>query len=153
MTSGELSELAATLWGSPRVPELEKAPFLTCWVTLGKERVEGYSENLKMLHHFLQMELEESHLDYSTVPGALPVWRDRIGDIHLGLSQFPCISPFASLCSLPQGRSRPSRKPPACLEWGEGAQHGQSSLRTRTGRKAPALTREVGPGLGQVERG
>lgn len=152
MTSGELSELAATRWESPRVPELEKAPFLTCRVTLGKDRVEGCSENLKPLHHFLQMQLEESHprLQHCArcfacveIGSEISVW-DCLG--------FPVFPPSLPCAHCPRD-DLGSRKPPACLEWGEGARHGQSSLRTRTGREAPALTREVGPGLGQVERG
>lgn len=49
--------------GSPHwVPELGKAPFLTCCVTLGKEKMGGCSENLKTLRDIMQGKEEASHL-------------------------------------------------------------------------------------------
>lgn len=59
MTLGELNELAALCRGHRWILELEKAPFLTYCVTLGKERMGGCSEDLKMLHNYMQTKVEE----------------------------------------------------------------------------------------------
>lgn len=82
--------------GSPRwVPELGKAPFLTCCGTLGKERMGGCSENLKTLRDIVEGKEEASHLltMLRCMSGALPVWGDGIGDVS------PSVRALLSLCS------------------------------------------------------
>ena len=105
----------------------------------------------------MQTKEEGSHPTQLTVPvaGALPMRRDRIGDVDLSsaFSLFsPVFPPSSSLCSLPWGRARPSGKPLAY----RGRERIPSMDRAFWGHpeeeRLPALTREMGPGLGRVGR-
>lgn len=106
----------------------------------------------------MQTKEEGSHPTQLTVPvaGALLMRRDRIGDVDLSsaFSLFsPVFPPSSSLCSLPWGRARPSGKPLAY----RGRERIPSMDRAFWGHpeeeRLPALTREMGPGLGRVGRG
>ena len=132
--------------------ELEKAPSLTC---LGKGRIGRCSENLKTLCDFVQGGREPAphELHCACGRGQALCLCGEIGSemlIWALLSLvFPCIFLLPFPCAhCPRGRVRQSRKPAACLGYGEDSQHRQSSLRTHRGGKSPSPDWRGGPRAG-----
>lgn len=124
--------------GSPHwVPELGKAPFLTCRVTSGKERMGGGSENLKTLRDILQGKEEASHLPMLYCARCLAC---------VGRQDWRCPSGSAFCFPLPFSFAHRSGADLCGVR--HDSQHGQ-----RIGRKAPSTDQRSEPRAGHMGRG